>query len=566
MKSLPTILTSAVVVFAFGCTEVSDPNAAATWDGGRATVAEVEAVLDAEVVRMATDLDAIVEAYRTAAERLAATRIAFVSDGDDRRAVKEDLDLDEASLKHEALIDLFIQRELMKQINVSRSQIEDYFADNEEIFTRLEQRFVLYIYRRNREPERPEQTIALLEDLRVRAESGETFEQLASEYSDSETRLLGGRLGWIGRGRLPSALEEVVFSLTVDEISDPVPSQDGGFLFLVTDAVEPMSFSLEDVETLIGRRLVRLELDRLCAELANEGAISGESLILEPDDVLPRLQESADEDIVLQVGQATVDAATIRERADQTRGEDIQWTTPDDRIREVYASQANRLRMLSCAAVIELGDDPKVVEAIDRRVQAQIRRTVDEARVEALLLARVDENRETIETFYLDNAFLYQTSLAIRLETLSVPVTAAGERVTGRLQDLRSRLETGSLTLSEAAAEVGGRVDKLGWLDTAAIAALEPKVRTYILDLDGIGYTVPFQLNRELHLIHVVERREPTVLPLDEVYDRVRMDYYTRHQQQIFREWLDELLAEHDYRFHEATVRGSFNPGSPPAE
>ncbi|MCH7890079.1 MAG: peptidylprolyl isomerase, partial [Gemmatimonadetes bacterium] len=76
----------------------------------------------------------------------------------------------------------------------------------------------------------------LAEQLRARAAAGESFEALASQYSeDSGSAVQGGDIGFFGRGMLVPAFEEAAFSLAVGEIGGPVSSSFGLHVIKVTD-------------------------------------------------------------------------------------------------------------------------------------------------------------------------------------------------------------------------------------------------------------------------------------------------------------------------------------------
>ena len=60
------------------------------------------------------------------------------------------------------------------------------------------------------------------EEIRVRWEAGEDFADLAREVSlDEVTGENGGDSGWMPRGVLPSGFDQVVFNLTIDDVSEP---------------------------------------------------------------------------------------------------------------------------------------------------------------------------------------------------------------------------------------------------------------------------------------------------------------------------------------------------------
>ncbi len=83
----------------------------------------------------------------------------------------------------------------------------------------------------------PEQEIQeRLARFRDRIVSGEAFEEIATLNSeDSGTRVKGGDLGWITPGELDPAMERVIRSLQVGEISQPITTAFGMHIVQLTD-------------------------------------------------------------------------------------------------------------------------------------------------------------------------------------------------------------------------------------------------------------------------------------------------------------------------------------------
>lgn len=74
----------------------------------------------------------------------------------------------------------------------------------------------------------------------ARLQAGEDFGQLAKQLSlDQLTRAEGGEVGWIPRGVLDPALEEVLFALQVGEIGSYVDSQTGFTYILQVEERDP---------------------------------------------------------------------------------------------------------------------------------------------------------------------------------------------------------------------------------------------------------------------------------------------------------------------------------------
>ena len=70
-----------------------------------------------------------------------------------------------------------------------------------------------------------------------RLEDGEDFAALATEVStDTVSAELGGDLGWIPKGEMDTAFDEVAFNLPVGEISDVVETPRGFHIILVEDS------------------------------------------------------------------------------------------------------------------------------------------------------------------------------------------------------------------------------------------------------------------------------------------------------------------------------------------
>jgi hypothetical protein len=70
---------------------------------------------------------------------------------------------------------------------------------------------------------------ALTSALEIRRQllEGADFAELARTHSDAETAAAGGDRGILGRGRLPAFYESIEYQLAVDEISEPIETEEG---------------------------------------------------------------------------------------------------------------------------------------------------------------------------------------------------------------------------------------------------------------------------------------------------------------------------------------------------
>ena len=88
-------------------------------------------------------------------------------------------------------------------------------------------------------PRTDEETLALALELRQRTLDGEDFATLAQEFSeDPGSAINGGDLGWFPRGMMVSEFEDAAFTQPVGEVGEPIRTDFGYHLILVTDRNE----------------------------------------------------------------------------------------------------------------------------------------------------------------------------------------------------------------------------------------------------------------------------------------------------------------------------------------
>jgi parvulin-like peptidyl-prolyl isomerase len=86
---------------------------------------------------------------------------------------------------------------------------------------------------------------------------GEEFATIARNYSESEDAQNGGDLGFFGRGVMPPEFDEVIFSLTMGEVSDIVQTPYGYQIFKLTGQREAQRSDFEDVKDQIASMITQ---------------------------------------------------------------------------------------------------------------------------------------------------------------------------------------------------------------------------------------------------------------------------------------------------------------------
>lgn len=139
-------------------------------------------------------------------------------------------------LKMRLLTEKVAEQVTAEVAEVSDEEVTAYYRANLDEFQRPEQLRARQILVPTREE--AEQALA-------RLEQGEKFADLAREISLSPDRENGGDIGFFARNQLPVEFDDVLFTLPVGRISDPVASPYGYHLFLVEEkrkkGLEPLS-------------------------------------------------------------------------------------------------------------------------------------------------------------------------------------------------------------------------------------------------------------------------------------------------------------------------------------
>ncbi|MCA0969676.1 peptidylprolyl isomerase [Halobacillus litoralis] len=117
---------------------------------------------------------------------------------------------------------------------------------------------------------------ATAQEVKQKLEDGESFDALASEYSQDGSAQQGGKLGYFGIGKMTPKFEEAAYNLEVGEISEPVQTQYGYHIIKVTDKkdvedVESYEDAKDDIKrTLVGQRVDRAALQEKMNQLMQD--------------------------------------------------------------------------------------------------------------------------------------------------------------------------------------------------------------------------------------------------------------------------------------------------------
>src|ERR1700675_1969089 len=150
-----------------------------------------------------------------------------------------------------------IGSEVGSHINVPKDEIQKYYDEHKQEFMRPEQ-----VVLRSIEVNTTGKDATEVADLKKKAETarkriqdGEDFGEIAKRYSDGATAKQGGYLGQYKRGELSKELEDTVFKMKRNELTEVMETKQGFLIMQVLEHYDEGEQSLAKVENEINEKL-----------------------------------------------------------------------------------------------------------------------------------------------------------------------------------------------------------------------------------------------------------------------------------------------------------------------
>jgi peptidyl-prolyl cis-trans isomerase C len=161
---------------------------------------------------------------------------------------------------NEILAQEFLRRELEAEISITEEDLNIYYLNHQKEFDSPEMvrvRHILIKIDKDASDQDRQKAREKAESLLSRINNGEDFAKLASEYSDDpNSKVKGGDLGFIQRGKVIKPFEEAAFSLKPGEVS-PVIETILGFHILKLEKKKPAGIEpLEKVKNRIRAKVL----------------------------------------------------------------------------------------------------------------------------------------------------------------------------------------------------------------------------------------------------------------------------------------------------------------------
>jgi peptidyl-prolyl cis-trans isomerase SurA len=280
-----------------------------------------------------------------------------------------------SEMREQLVIEQLRQRDVMSRIVVTPRELEDYL-DRQEGKAHINQDFrlshILVSVSATATPEEVDEGLAQALEIYERLQAGGDFAELAVSYSDGQSALEGGTIGWRRGDQLPTLFADIVPGMQAGQFSEPVRSA-SGYHLIKLDEVRGGEIIIEDQTHL--RHVLIVPNEVLDDENARQRLIMIREQIIEGDDF---------EAIATVVSEDPGSAAN---------GGDLGWNGPDSFVPEFQAV----VKSLEIGELSEPFRSPfgwHIVEVLGRR---QHDTTEDVQRQQALMALRMSKLEEETE-------------------------------------------------------------------------------------------------------------------------------------------------------------------------
>jgi peptidyl-prolyl cis-trans isomerase C len=179
-------------------------------------------------------------------DRWITTELLYQAALKDGFQLTHDIEMRMENLKKELIADRFLQKIIQKRATVSEEEARAYYKAHEREYTKEFRVSHILL-------DTPEEASGAKEDLKSKS-----FAWVARRRSRDKHTGIGGDLGYLSKGNMIPAFEDVVFDMEEGEISDVIPSEFGYHIIMLTSVRDARNIlRFDDVREEIANILMR---------------------------------------------------------------------------------------------------------------------------------------------------------------------------------------------------------------------------------------------------------------------------------------------------------------------
>ncbi|HPS38009.1 MAG TPA: peptidylprolyl isomerase [Candidatus Cloacimonadota bacterium] len=165
----------------------------------------------------------------------------------------------EKLIKSKILIKKYLASVTSQPIDITEEELRDFYDEQREVFFTHEEVRASHILVKDDTPD------ALARVIKIRSEikTPRDFETIVCDNTGQPSCLRCGDLGFFPRGKLIKEIEDIAFSLKLNEISQPFQTKHGYHILMLTDRRKSNSIKFEDIKDSLRARLIHIEREFL---------------------------------------------------------------------------------------------------------------------------------------------------------------------------------------------------------------------------------------------------------------------------------------------------------------
>lgn len=180
------------------------------------------------------------------------------------------------TLRNGFLTQEVIRREVGSRIQVTHDEEEKYYQEHQKDFNRPEHVVLAEFFLSTEK--KPESDIPAIEakanGYLARIRRGDSFEELAKHYSEGSTAKDGGFLGSFERGQLSKDIEDKVFQMKKNDVTDVIRTKTGFLILMLLEhydaGIQPLDKVRNEIDNRLTYEQTQPELRKYLATLREE--------------------------------------------------------------------------------------------------------------------------------------------------------------------------------------------------------------------------------------------------------------------------------------------------------
>jgi len=142
-------------------------------------------------------------------------------------------------MTEQILVQALIEREILNKLKVNDEEVLEYYEENKDSFTEKEQVHLYNILLENEEE---------AQDVLEQLKAGGDFSEIAKEKSTGPSAAQGGDLGYLTKGTIIPEIENVVFALELEKLSEVIKTDFGFHILKITEKKPEIVKTIEEVK------------------------------------------------------------------------------------------------------------------------------------------------------------------------------------------------------------------------------------------------------------------------------------------------------------------------------